>query len=158
MSVVHQPVEDAVSQRGMPDLLVPAGRQQSDRLSGCEALTSVFRNSWLVERHPEEKGMVVMARTKGNLAPEDMARSLKFHIENVSNTGLTDDEGNEVKNIGRLIWDGEVEFTADALLQAAVGGGKRIQQKAKQQEVESIIRDFFSKGAKKHFEISLSCG
>ena len=28
MSVVHQPVEDAVGQRGIADLLVPAGHRQ----------------------------------------------------------------------------------------------------------------------------------
>jgi hypothetical protein len=42
MGVVHQPVEDPVGQRGIPDLLVPAGHRQLRGQDHRTCLVAVF--------------------------------------------------------------------------------------------------------------------
>jgi hypothetical protein len=117
-------------------------------LSGAKALTSVFRNTWLVEKHPEEKGSVLMMRAKGNLAGADASKALKFRIQNIEDTGIMVDDGETIKNIGMLVWEGETDHTADEVLQAVKGGGAEMRKKEKETKAVEMLKEFLSGGAR----------
>ena len=119
-----------------------------NRLAGAKALTSVFRNTWLVERDSENKGSVLMVSVKGNLASEEAKSGLRFHIENVANTGIVADDGEMIEDIGRLVWDGETEQTADDVLSAAAGGGKDFKRKKAEADATAELRAFLANGAR----------
>ena len=83
-----------------------------NRLSGAKALTSVFRNTWLVEKDPDDNTKRLMLSVKGNLAAEQAKKGLKFQIENVADTGIMADD-KTIKNIGKLVWLESTDKTAD---------------------------------------------
>ncbi len=120
-----------------------------NRLSGAKALTSVFRNTWLVEKDPEKKGSVLMLSVKGNLAAEEAKGGLRFHVENVADTGIEADDGETIKNIGRLVWEGETDQTADDVLQASAGSGKEFKRKKAEADAAAELREFLAGGARK---------
>lgn len=120
-----------------------------NRLSGAKALTSVFRNTWLVEKDPEDKTVRVMASVKGNLAGEEEKTSLRFRIENVADTGIIADDGETIKKIGRLVWLGKTDKDADELLQGAAAGGKNYARKKEQANALQLLKEYLANGAKK---------
>ena len=119
-----------------------------NRLSGAKALTSVFRNTWLVEKDPEDKSARIMASVKGNLASEGDKKGLRFHVVNVEDTGLVAEDGETIKNIGRLVWTGETDKDADELLQDARGGGAKFKEKQEEINTLELLRDFLKDGAR----------
>ncbi len=118
-----------------------------NRLSGAKALTSVFRNTWLVEKDPEDKSARLLVSTKGNLAGENSKKGLRFKIENVADTGIIADDGETIKDIGKLEWTGVTDKDADEVLQAAASGGKNYKKKKDEQTGVDFLKDFLATGA-----------
>lgn len=127
----------------------PNKQEQSsaiNRLSGAKALNSVFRNTWLVEKNPDDPKSRLMLSVKGNLAGEDAKKGLRFEIQNIADTGITDAQGKSIENIGKLIWLDSTDKTADEALQDAVGGGRKYAQKKSEKIVEDFLLAFLSDG------------
>ena len=120
-----------------------------NRMSGAKALTSVFRNTWLVEKDPDDKSARLMLSVKGNLAAENAKTSLKFRIENVAETDIKADDGKVIQNIGKLVWLGTTEKDADEVLQAAASGGRQYKQKREEMQVMETLKEFIANGAQK---------
>lgn len=126
----------------------PNKQEQSsaiNRLSGAKALNSVFRNTWLVEKDPEDSKRRLMLSVKGNLAGEDAKKGLKFEIENIADTGIMA-EGEPIKNIGRLVWLDATNKTADEALQDAASGGRKYAQKKGEKIIEDFLIAFLADG------------
>jgi|GEM_PF-1198137 len=118
-----------------------------NRLSGAKCLTTVFRNTWLIEKHPETKGHVLMMRAKGNLFKE--APALEFHIENIEDTGIPADDGATIKDMGKLVWDRQTDHNADDVLQAVAHGGSGYKQKKEEQHAMDLLKEFLAGGAQR---------
>jgi hypothetical protein len=122
-----------------------------NRLAGAKCLTTVFRNTWLVEKHPDVKEHVLMMRSKGNLAKE--APALEFHIENIEDTGIPADDGTTIRDMGKLVWDKKTDHIADDVLQAAAHGGKEYARKKEEQRASELLKEFLAHGPCKAEEI-----
>jgi hypothetical protein len=118
-----------------------------NRLSGAKALTSVFRNTWLVEKDPEKKDERMMLSVKGNLAGEFAKGGLRFKVNNVEDTGIQAEDGITIRDIGKLAWLGATDKDADEVLAAAAGGGKGYARKKKKQDCTDLLKEYLRGGA-----------
>jgi hypothetical protein len=80
-------------------------------------ILAAARSALYFERHPDDDDLVVLAVSKGNLAPRDQRTSLAYKI--VSTAVMREDDGLLV-DAPRIEWqDGEVDLTADDLARGA---------------------------------------
>jgi AAA domain/RepB DNA-primase from phage plasmid len=119
-----------------------------NRLSGAKALTSVFRNTWIIEKHPDDKGARLMMTVKANLAGGSATKALKFRVINVPETNILGEDGKPIRNIGKLIWEGTTDHEADNVLQATANGGKERKRKIEAQNTLDLLKDFLKNGAR----------
>jgi len=95
------------------------------RLSGSLGFIAAARVCWLIDKHPDDEDMRVMAILKMNIAPP--TQSLAFRIT-------------QGDLCGKLVWGDAVDFTADDLLNAT-GGDSRAA------EAVSFLLDELATGA-----------
>jgi hypothetical protein len=124
-----------------------------NRLSGAKALTSVFRNTWLVEKDQENKGERYMISVKGNLAGEGHKVGLKFRVDDVDDTGIVGEDGETIRHIGKLSWVGTTEKDADTVLADVAGGGRETKRKIRDQAARDFLSEYVATEVKPAFEI-----